>query len=202
MKIIENFLSPEEFDKTKDKSSIQGNRMQGVFANLQSSDFVRPVLFAAQKKLEELADLEVQQMLLRFENKTGLLHHDLNKAPHRKFSLLYYMEEPTKGGEIIFPFFSSINEPTTNLATERCGELFSKGTFYSQDAEIEKYIIDNKEKLLTVKPKGNMAILFSSSDKSSWHFVCPVEEGLRSCFSIFYQKKGVENEITASQHNK
>ena len=54
--------------------------------------------------------------------------------------------------------------------------------------EAEKYMKENKEKILTVNPKANTAIIFRSYSKDAWHFVTPVKKGQRSCVVVFYKE--------------
>ncbi|MEL6347558.1 MAG: 2OG-Fe(II) oxygenase [Myxococcota bacterium] len=152
----------------------------------QDTPFGRRVLGAAHERFPELTGLLTQQVLLRFEGNTGLLHHDRNHREDRRFSLLFYLEAPQKGGEVVFPFFDPWGDPVWNPVTEACEGLHQQGTFFAKDPALESWMVDHREQLFTVQPRPNTAVLFACHKPELWHFVCPVEDGQRACVVAFF----------------
>lgn len=157
-----------------------------VYGELQDQPFLAPLLQAASRRFPLLGGYVAQQALLRFEGRTGLLHHDLNHRPERRVSLLFYLEASARGGELVFPFFDASGAPTCNPVTEACSRLYAHETYYNADPSLEAYLVANRDALLTFRPVPNTLIVFPSQDPSFWHFVCPVEEGVRACIVVFY----------------
>ena len=77
--------------------------------------------------------------------------------------------------------------PTTNVVTEACEALYRSGTLFSEDANLEHYILENRSRLQTIPVRENTAIAFRSDDPSTWHFACPVEAGQRTCLVVFFK---------------
>ena len=132
--------------------------------------------------------LILQQALLRFEARTGLLHHDLNHRPDRRFSVIFYIDVPQTGGEIVFPFFDAAGRPVDSPVTVRCRQLAAAGQLYAEEPELEGYIQQHRAQLLSLRPRANAAVGFPAHDPAAWHYACPVEHGERSCFVLFYRK--------------
>ena len=185
--IIEDFLSPDALAALQRVTrSRRGGR--DVYGNLQDRPFLASVQRAAEAHFPAVVGLVQQQVLLRFEGNTGLLHHDLNHRSDRVFSLLLYIDEPKRGGELVFPLLDPEGRPRSGPVQDACHRLASAGQLYSEDAALESYIVDNRECFFTVPARTNTAILFSSDDPSLWHFACPVEAGERCCVVIFYRR--------------
>ena len=185
--IIEDFLSPDAL-ATLQRHTRPRRGGRDVYGNLQDRPFLAPVQRAAEAHFPAVIGLVQQQVLLRFEGNTGLLHHDLNHRPDRVFSLLLYIDEPEQGGEIVFPLLAPDGQPRPGPIRQACQRLASVGQLYSEDAELESYILDNRAQFLTVPARTNTAILFPSDDPSMWHFACPVEAGERCCVVILYRR--------------
>ena len=185
--IIKDFLSPDALAALQ---RVTRPRRGGrdVYGNLQDRPFLASVQRAAEARFPAVVGLVQQQVLLRFEGNTGLLHHDLNHRPDRVFSLLLYIDEPKQGGEIVFPLLDPEGQLRAGPVWDACQRLASAGQFYSEDSDLERYIIDNRERFFTVPARTNTAILFPSDDPSLWHFACPVESGERCCVVIFYRR--------------
>ena len=83
--------------------------------------------------------------------------------------------------EIAFPLFGPSGERASNPVSEACERPRGEGRLYAEDAALERYILDNTDRLLTAAVRPNPAVFFSSDDPAAWHFACPVREGWRSC---------------------
>ncbi|MFT4978739.1 MAG: hypothetical protein ACI8S6_004649 [Myxococcota bacterium] len=189
--IVDDFLFEDDLDHIRAVTRPQRGKLD-VYGGLQEADFIRPLLRSAEANFEAVYGLELQQVLLRFEGNTGLLHHDLNHRPDRLLSLLYYIDEPDRGGEIIFPFFDASGAPTSSNITKTCTTLWASGQLYSKDPALEQQLLAERSKLLTVRARSNRAVLIRSDDPAAWHFVCPVEAGQRSCLVVFYQERSAQ----------
>jgi len=183
--VLPDFLSPSDHQQVLEIIRPQ-RKKRDVFGDLQEHPFLKPILQRATQRFEVLRRHHLQQALLRFEGYTGLLHHDRNHRPDRRYSLLYYIEEPQRGGEIIFPFFDTWGEPVWSPLTEACADLHERGQYFTRDAEIEAYLVAHKTQLLHFPAKANSAVFFACGNPEMWHFVCPVEEGNRACVVLFY----------------
>ena len=184
--IIDDLLPEVALARLK-RTTDTGRGKRDVHGNLQEKHFVQPVLAAAAARFPVLTDHPVQQVLLRFEGNTGLLHHDLNHRSDRRFSLLYYIDQPEEGGEIIFPFFDAAGAPTDNPVAAACRQLHASSQHYAEDPGLEDWLIAHRAALLSVTPRPNTAILLPCSHPSMWHFVCPVRSGQRACLVVFYR---------------
>lgn len=182
---VPDFLPEEAFARLH-RFAQQKRGQKVVFGLSQDAFFLEPLFCAAERHLPAVRTLAAQNGLLRFEAHTGLLHHDLNYRPHRVLSLLYYLEAPQRGGELVFPFFSASGAPTTNPVTEACTQLHRAGQYFAKDPRLEAYMIEHRDRLWTIPVHPNAAIAFPSHDPTMWHFVCPIEAGLRSCIVVFY----------------
>ncbi|MFT5680898.1 MAG: hypothetical protein ACI8RZ_001804 [Myxococcota bacterium] len=184
--IVDDFLPSAEFTRIRQLTRPRrGGR--DVYSQLPDVPFLDPLQSAITARFPVVDGLSIQHILLRFEGQTGLLHHDLNGRPHRRFSLLFYIDVPTEGGQLIFPFFDDLGIPTDNPVTEACCLLHADGRLYSKDPALETYMIAHQDTLLTVPPRPNTAVFFASDDPATWHFACPVGAGERSCLVFFYQ---------------
>lgn len=179
-------LSPVDFVALL-RLSQRAQRREVVLGTLQEHPLLQPLLRAAEENFPVLQGQEIQQVLLRLEENTGRLHHDLNFCEERTFSLLFYVEEPERGGEILFPFFDAAGRPRACAITRLCQRLEAEGTFVVEDPALEAALIGLRGQVLTIRPRANGAILFRSPEPDLWHFVCPVEAGRRACVVVFYR---------------
>lgn len=186
IEIVADFLPAAVHAQLQQTARAQRGK-QAVFGGLQDHPFTRPIREAAVARFAAVAGLALQQVLLRFEAKTGLLHHDHNHRPDRLQSLVYYIDEPHKGGEIVFPYFDPWGDPVWNPVTEACDALHEQGQFFTHDERLEAYIQSHRDALLLVPPRANSAVLFRCSAPELWHYVCPVESGERAAVVLFYQ---------------
>jgi len=186
---VEDLLSADAFAEVLRITRPRRGK-HDVYGNLQEKPFLRPILTAVREAFPEVSDKRMQQVLLRFEGRTGLLHHDQNHRPDRTHSLLYYVDQPERGGEVVFPFFDASGLPTENPVTRACRVLSARDKLYAEDPALEAWIVAHRDTLLTVTPRANSVLLFPSAHEPMWHYVCPVEAGHRSCVVIFFHKKG------------
>lgn len=187
IEIVPDFL-PVEVHAALQQTAQAQRGQRTVFGGLQEHPFTLPVREQAAARFGVLSGLVVQQALLRFEGETGLLHHDHNHRPERRLSLVYYLEGPEKGGEIVFPYFDPWRDPVWNPVTEACDALHARGQFFTHDDALEDYIQANRDSLLAVPARANLAVLFRCSDRELWHYVCPVERGARAAIVLFYKE--------------
>lgn len=189
IRVVHEFL-PTPALRTLQRITETARGKGAVHGGLQDRRFMQPLLSEAAARFPGLAGLPVQQVLLRFEGNTGLLHHDLNHRPDRRFSLICYLTQPTDGGEIIFPFFDAAGQPTDNPVTAACRQLAAADQHYAEDPALEAWLTDHRGALLSITPRENTAVLVPCDHPSAWHFVCPVRSGQRACLVVFYRQPG------------
>lgn len=185
--VLDNFLPADAFSRLC-QITLPQRGGANVYGELQDQPFLAPLLREAARRFPLLRGYVAQQALLRFEGRTGLLHHDLNHRPERRVSLLFYLEASTRGGELVFPFFDASGAPTSNPVTAACSRLYAQETYYTAEPALEAYLVANRDALLTFRPIPNTLIVFPSQDPAFWHFACPVEEGIRACIVVFYNQ--------------
>ncbi len=184
--VIESFLPADDFRRLQ---QITRPRRGGrdVYGKLKDMAFLAATRRCIAARVPAAADLSIQQVLLRFEGRTGLLHHDLNGRPRRRLSLLLYIDVPAEGGALIFPFFDASGAPVDSPVTAACRARWAAGDLYSEDPLLAAYLTAHQERLLTLQPSPNSAVFFPSDDPAAWHFVSPVIRGHRSCLVFFFQ---------------
>ena len=204
VKIINNFLTQGDFEKVVSSASDLGR--QTLVINeaepLMGLDSIvgknKDKIIEAAKLLNTPAqqifdpnatkNLKMDTMIYRFEGKKTFLHHDKHRRPEREWACVFYLEEPEEGGEIVFPYYDSSGGATHNIATDKCTQRFANKKYVIADQDLNNFIIDNKNKLLSVKPAPNLALIIETTDPRSWHYVCPVIKGTRSAIAMFWAR--------------
>ena len=204
VKIINNFLTQGDFEKVVSSASDLGRQTFVIneAEPLMGLDSIvgknKDKIIEAAKLLNTSAqqifdpnatkNLKMDTMIYRFEGKKTFLHHDKHKRPEREWTCVFYLEEPEEGGEIVFPYYDSSGGATHNIATDKCTQRFANKKYVIDDQDLNNFIIDNKNKLFSVKPAPNMAAIFECNARS-WHYVCPVIKGTRSAIPMFWSRE-------------
>jgi len=193
--VINNFLPQEDFNKLSShinsrprETSIASDGEGSLTSNAEVNKHIITIENSFRQVKQDLDDYELKDVLFRYENKTGFLHHDLNRRGKRKYSLILYTQESREGGEIVFPFYDSSLNKTTNAVTETCSRLHKEKKYVSTDENLNKFIIENKNKLYSLKPKRNLGVIIDNDNNNLWHFVTPTSQE-RSCAVLFWERK-------------
>lgn len=195
LEIINNFLPQEDFNKLSSyinsrprETFVVSNGEGALTSDVEANKYIITIENALQQLKQDLGDYELKDVLFRYENKSGFLHHDLNKRDARKYSLVLYSQGSREGGEIVFPFYDSSGNKTTNVVTETCSKLHKEKKYVSTDENLNKFIIENKNSLYFIKPEPNLGVIIDNYNDDLWHFVIPTLE-MRSCAVLFWEKK-------------
>tara|TARA_Y100000593_G_scaffold42861_1_gene82042 strand:- start:20023 stop:21474 length:1452 start_codon:yes stop_codon:yes gene_type:complete len=197
LSVINNFLSKEDFEQVLNVVTSRSRNTNvvldggGVFADDDENVNKTIALLDKAVKLQnpDIKNYKLKDAIYRYENKTGVLHHDLNRRDKRRYSLILYVEEPTEGGEIVFPFYDSNGNRTNNIVTEECEKLNDRKTYYSTTESSIDYINKNKNNLYSLSAMPNTAVILDNDNENLWHYACPVEEGNRSCIVLFWERE-------------
>jgi hypothetical protein len=196
IEIIDDFLPDDDFNLVLNSITQQERRTfvasdgEGWRTNNEdTNNIVSLINKTSERAKPDLLNFMLKDVIYRYENKAGGLHHDLNKRKNRRYSLILYLEEPIAGGEIVFPLYDSNGREARNPVKESCEDLHKKGVHFNTDESLVTFINKNKNNLYSQGPRANLAIILDNTNERLWHYVCPVEEGFRSCVVMFWEKE-------------